>query len=59
VLFSHQGKLFLVDSQTGRQQEVLSLPQQNLGSVGLSADNQALYFTLMASEADIWLITVK
>ena len=59
LLFSHQGKLFLIDRVSGKRQEVLSLPQHSLGSVGLSPDNQTIYFTFMASEADIWMMTVK
>lgn len=59
LVFSHQGKLYLIDSVSGKRHEVLSLPQNSLGSVGLSRDNQAIYFTFMAAEADLWMMTVK
>ena len=59
LLFSHLGKLFLVDSATRAYHEVLSVPQSTLGSVGLSADERTLYYTRATSEADIWLLTFK
>jgi Tol biopolymer transport system component len=59
LLFSHQGKLFLIDSVTRKYRELLSLPQQTLGSVGLSHDERTIFYTLRAAEADVWLITLK
>jgi dipeptidyl aminopeptidase/acylaminoacyl peptidase len=59
LMFSHQGKLFLIDSANGKYHEVLSLPQQTLGSVGLAHDERTIYYTMMAAEADVWLITLK
>ncbi|CAN5733898.1 hypothetical protein BH24ACI5_BH24ACI5_27360 [soil metagenome] len=59
LLFSHRGKLFLIDSVSGRQKEILSLPQNSLGSIGLSEDNRTIYFTLQSAEADIWMLTLK
>lgn len=59
LLFSHQGKLFLIDSVSGKRQEVMSLPQNTLGSVGLSPDNQTIYFTFMVADADVWMMTMK
>jgi len=57
LLFSHRGALWLVDSATGARKELLSLPQNSLGSVGLSADNRTIYFTLRSAEADVWMLT--
>ena len=59
LLFSHQGRLHLVDSATRKVHEVLALPQPSLGSVGLSPDNTSIYFTFMSAESDVWLITLK
>jgi eukaryotic-like serine/threonine-protein kinase len=58
ILFSYQGKLFLVDRASRNSREILELPQRNLGSVGLSADNRTIYLTSMAAEADIWMMTM-
>ena len=59
LLFSNHGKLYLIDSVTRKYHEVLSLPQQTLGSVGLSPDERTIYYTMKAAEADVWLITLK
>ena len=59
LLFSHRGTLNLIDSESGARQQILSLPQNNLGSVGLSADNRTIYFAARAAEADVWLMTIK
>jgi len=59
LLFSHRSKLFLIDGAGGTAKEILALPQNSLGSVGLSADNRTIYFTLRAAESDVWLMTMK
>ncbi len=59
VLFSFQGSLFIVDRVSGERREVMAVPQNSLGSVGLSPDGRTIYFTRMAAEADIWMMTVK
>ena len=59
LLFSDQGKLFLIDSATRKPRELLSLPQQTLGSVALSPDERVIYYTVTAAEADVWLMTRK
>ncbi|MEO7987528.1 MAG: protein kinase [Gemmatimonadales bacterium] len=59
LLFSHHGQLFLIDRTTGKYRQVLSLPQQMLGSVALSPDERSIYYTVMAAEADVWLVTLK
>ena len=59
ILFSFQGKLFVVDRVSRAFREVMSLSQNSLGSVGLSADERALYFTVMTAEADIWMMTAR
>jgi len=59
LLFSHHGKLHIVDRVTKKVQEVFSVPQPNLGSVGLSRDEKTIYYTYRAAESDVWMITVK
>jgi Tol biopolymer transport system component len=59
LLFSDQGKLFLIDSVTRKPRELLSLPQQTLGSVALSPDERVIYYTVTAAESDVWLMTRK
>nr|MBA2260769.1 PD40 domain-containing protein [Acidobacteriota bacterium] len=59
LLFSHHGKLHIVDRVTKKVQDVFSVPQPNLGSVGLSRDEKTIYYTYRAAESDVWMITVK
>jgi len=59
LLFSHEGKLFLVDTATRKSHQLMALPQRSLGSVGLSPDGRTIYYTVMAAEADVWLMTMK
>jgi hypothetical protein len=59
MLFSHQGKLYLLDRVTKATKEVLELPQSNLGSVGVAADNSTIYYTSMSTEADLWMMSVR
>ena len=59
LIFSHRGALHIIDSATGASRELFSLPQASVGSVGLSADNRAIYFTLRSAEADVWMLEIK
>ena len=61
VLFVSAGKIFLFDTRTRKYQEVLTVTDQDvdIGSPGLSRDNRTIYFTYVAAEADIWLMTLE
>ncbi|MGI8480555.1 MAG: hypothetical protein ACR2MF_00560, partial [Chthoniobacterales bacterium] len=56
ILFADHGKIFVVDSESKKYHEVLSVADGDIGSPGLSGDNQVIYFTFVAAEADIWLL---
>jgi len=60
LLFKHQGKLYLVDSQSKKIHEVLSVAPHDFGiGVAPSRDNRLIYFSLLTTEADIWLMTLE
>lgn len=61
LLFVSQGKIFLFDTATRKYEPVLTVTDQDvdIGSPSLSPDNKTLYFTFVAAEADIWLMTLK
>jgi len=60
LLFQDQGKLYLIDSQTKKYHEVLSIAPGEFGNgVTLPRDNRLIYFTQLTTEADIWLMTIK
>jgi Tol biopolymer transport system component len=52
------GKIFLVDTRSGQQQEVLSIDPEDLGAIRLSADNRTLYVQLSTTESDIWRLSL-
>ena len=60
LLFVSQGNLFLFDTQTRKYTHVLTVTDQDvdIGSPALSHDNRTIFFTYVASEADIWLMHV-
>ncbi|MEK6321468.1 MAG: hypothetical protein AABN33_07275 [Acidobacteriota bacterium] len=60
LLFRSFGKLYLVDSQSKTIHEVLSVAPHDFGGrFALSRDNRLIYFSLVTTEADIWLMTLE
>jgi hypothetical protein len=60
LLFLNQSKLYLIDSQSRKVHEVLSVaPYEFGGGVTLSRDDRLIYFSLLTNEADIWLMTLE
>jgi Tol biopolymer transport system component/tRNA A-37 threonylcarbamoyl transferase component Bud32 len=60
LLFQHQGKLYLIDSQSKKVREVLSVGPNSFGNgVTLSRDDRQIYFSLVTTEADIWLMNFE
>jgi Tol biopolymer transport system component len=55
LLFSHQDKVYLVDSRSRNVHEVLSASPNTVGSLSLSRDDRLLVYTIRITEADIWL----
>ncbi len=61
MLFVSQGKIFLFDTAARKYEPVLTVTDQDvdIGSPSLSPDNKTLYFTFVAAEPDIWLMTLE
>src|SRR5215831_12871290 len=59
VMFRMSGKLFLVDSQTQKFREVLSVEPNSFMGFTLSRDDRTIYFSLETVEADIWMMTLN
>jgi eukaryotic-like serine/threonine-protein kinase len=60
LLFQDQGKLYLVDSQTKKVHEILSVAPNEFGNgVTLPRDNRTIYFSLLTTEADVWMMTLE
>jgi hypothetical protein len=60
LLFRNQGKLYLIDSQSKKIHEVLSVAPHEFGiGVTLPRDDRLIYFSLLTTEADICLMTME
>jgi len=60
LLFQHQGKLYLIDSQSKKVREVLSVAPNEFGlGATISRDDRQIYFSLVTTEADIWLMNLE
>ena len=61
LLFVSQGQMLLLDTQTRKYQPLLTVTDQDvdIGSPALSRDNRTIYFTYVAAEADIWLMSLE
>jgi serine/threonine protein kinase len=59
LLFWKEGKISLLDVETGRFHDVLSLGSDAIDVYfGLTSDERAIYFSRIRSEADIWMLTL-
>jgi Tol biopolymer transport system component len=60
LLFQNQGKLYVIDSQSKKFHEVLSVAPHDFGNgVTLPRDDRFIYFSLLTTEADIWMMTME
>lgn len=60
LLFLHQGKLYLIDSRSKKVRELLSVAPNEFGfGVTISRDDRQIYFSLVTTEADIWLMNLE
>ncbi len=60
LLFQNQGKLYLIDSQSKKVRELLSVAPNEFGvGVTISRDDRQVYFSLVTTEADIWLMNLE
>jgi Tol biopolymer transport system component len=60
MLFQDQGRLYLLDSQSKKAHEVLSVTPHIVGyAVTVSRDDRQIYFSLVTTEADVWLMTLE
>jgi len=59
LLFQDKRKLYLLDTESKKLHEVMSVAPREFGlGAALSRDNRLLYFSLVTAEADIWLMTL-
>jgi serine/threonine protein kinase/sugar lactone lactonase YvrE len=59
LLYVRQGKLMILDTESKKSQEVLSVLPEVISLFTVSRDNRTLYVVRSSYESDIWLATLK
>jgi Tol biopolymer transport system component len=59
LLFFYQDKIYLLDSQSKKLHEVMSVAPNRIQALGISKDNRLIYYSLTTNEADVWLMTLE
>jgi Tol biopolymer transport system component len=61
LLFHDNGRLHIVDSETGVQKEVLSIAPDEVARRGfaVSPDDRHIYFSVSITQADVWLMEME
>jgi Tol biopolymer transport system component len=57
IIFSHEDKIYLLDTQTKKRSQILSVAPHRLQSVATSKDDRSIYYSLATTEADVWLMS--
>ena len=57
LLYLNKGKIFLLDSEAGSSKELVSIAPEEIARRGfaVSADDRRIYFSVTATEADVWM----
>lgn len=59
ALFVSKDKIYLLDTQTKKLKEILSVAPNRLNQVSISKDNRAIFYPLQKTESDVWLADFK
>ena len=59
LVFFHQDKLYLLDTESRSVKEILSTAPDKIEGISISKDNRMIYFSFETQEADIWLATLN
>jgi len=59
ALFLDQGQIHIVDSQTKKVHEILSVAPYAVGLVNISRDDRLIYHSIVQTEADVWMMTLE
>ena len=57
LIFADLGKIYLLDILTRQWREIYNVEPSGFGIFALSRDNRRLYYSLVSTEADIWLLS--
>lgn len=57
IIYGLENRLFIADTATKKTHEITGLsPAEDIRTVGISRDGRLIYYTLISSESDIWLL---
>ncbi|MCC7156360.1 MAG: serine/threonine-protein kinase [Bryobacterales bacterium] len=61
LLFHDQGRLWLLDTTSGQQKEIVSVPPAEIATRGyaISRDNRHLYFSAVRTRSSIWILSAE
>jgi len=61
LLFHHRGRLNLLDTESGRWKEVVSVAPEEIARRGfaVSPDDRHIYFSVSVTEADVWTLNFE
>jgi serine/threonine protein kinase len=59
LIFINEDKLYLVDLQTRKPQEIYSFMPQSLSGMDISKDNRSIFVSTTDAEADIWMLSIQ
>lgn len=59
LIFADLGKMYLLDTVTGKTHELYNVGRNSFGVFALSRDNRRLYYSLISNEADIHLLSLN
>lgn len=59
MVIRNGGMLFLVDSETNKVQEISLHSPNPVVEYALTGDSRTLYYTLLSTESDVWLVNLE
>jgi hypothetical protein len=59
LVFAHSNGAFIADTETNETRELFSRPGEKIRAAAVSQDNRLLYFTVLSTESDIWLLDLS
>jgi eukaryotic-like serine/threonine-protein kinase len=58
LIFMYADKLYLVDRQSKKSQEIFGFAPRSLSGMDISKDNRSIFVSTADAEADIWLLSI-
>lgn len=58
-VFANEGRAYIADTATEKARELLARPPEHVRSAGVSRDGRLLYYRLLSTESDVWLMNLE